>query len=147
MQGTIILGVMMLLSLLPSTCCWNFQGDLSAVLVSSLPANLTGFSTAYNSILNQLVIYGGISNGVYSTTTFVFNLTDYSLTRIEQSLEEVRFEACILANQNQLYLFGGYKANATHQVDSGEFWKLDLVTFQWSNVKSQLESYRFCQMI
>jgi N-acetylneuraminic acid mutarotase len=136
MQGSMI--ICLFSCLIHAISCWSFQADLSSMLVSSLPHNLTGFSTAYNSLLNQLVIYSGTSNGTYSTTTYVFNLTDYSLKKIEQAVDEVRYKASILAHQNQLYLFGGHKINSTSQVDSGEFWKLDLVTFEWKNIESQL---------
>ena len=89
MQGPIIIGT--ICYLIHVANCWNFQAELSSILVSNLPPNLTGFSTAYSSLLNQLIIYSGISNGVYSTTTYIFNLTDYSLTKVEQALEEVRY--------------------------------------------------------
>jgi hypothetical protein len=93
------------------TSAWKYQSKLSSVLSSVLPPNLTDFSTAYNNNLNQLIIYGGISNGHYSNTTYIFNLTDNSVTKLAQKLSEIRFKACILANRNRLYLFGGYKVD------------------------------------
>lgn len=147
LRGTVLRGIV-LLFVAAAALGWKLQPALSSALQASLPGNLTDFQTAYNANRDELIIYGGKAGSEYSKSTYIVSLGNATVRSLAQNESSIRYQACIISVNATLFLFGGYKVGADQEQEkSGEFWSLDLETYEWSILHSGLEPYRFCEMV